>query len=197
MSRPISFPSLKYHFLIRFVVHKRCHEFVTFVCPGVDAGPGSEVKWDLWFCEHWWVVKKLLQIERSRHKFRPHSYSSPTFCDHCGSLLYGLLNQGLQCSGHDNTYLFIDSWSWTVIRMRDECPQALWGERARPVWVWPHWEAGQVRLTSQRPDWWQVWQYFQDTSRDRDGGGGHNSVCQGEFETDKRFQVHLAVSLKM
>ena len=30
-------------------------------------------------------------------------------------------------------------------------------------------------------------QYFQDTSRDRDGGGGHNSLSQGECETDKRF----------
>ncbi|XP_077076960.1 protein kinase C, eta, b isoform X1 [Siphateles boraxobius] len=65
------------------VVHKRCHNLIVSECPRMK--------------------KDLNEDQRQGfsvnlpHQFREHNYKVPTYCNHCGSLLYGLIKQGLQC----------------------------------------------------------------------------------------------------
>ncbi|BES90399.1 unnamed protein product [Nesidiocoris tenuis] len=66
------------------VVHKRCHLYVVTKCPGMKD-----------------ETSQTVQAQRFNvnvpHRFVMHNYKRFTFCDHCGSLLYGLIKQGLQC----------------------------------------------------------------------------------------------------
>lgn len=64
------------------VVHKRCHEMIITRCPGV---PDDKTEDSSGF---------KINVP---HRFDNHNYMKFTWCDHCGSLLYGLTKQGLQC----------------------------------------------------------------------------------------------------
>ncbi|XP_076841794.1 protein kinase C eta type [Brachyhypopomus gauderio] len=66
------------------VVHKRCHQYVVTVCPRMKK-PAKEQTTNQGFS---------INVP---HKFSTHNYKVPTFCDHCGSLLWGIFKQGLQC----------------------------------------------------------------------------------------------------
>ncbi|XP_060520521.1 protein kinase C [Cylas formicarius] len=64
------------------VVHKRCHRLVLTKCPGMQ--------------EETTLQSTGFNVNVP-HRFVVHNYKRFTFCDHCGSLLYGLTRQGLQC----------------------------------------------------------------------------------------------------
>ncbi|XP_028396044.1 calcium-independent protein kinase C-like [Dendronephthya gigantea] len=66
------------------VVHKRCHESVVTACPG-HKDEASEL-----------IGGSRFTINVP-HRFHVHTYRRPTFCNHCGSMLYGLYRQGVQC----------------------------------------------------------------------------------------------------
>uniref|UniRef100_A0A8C1JHL4 Protein kinase C n=1 Tax=Cyprinus carpio TaxID=7962 RepID=A0A8C1JHL4_CYPCA len=65
------------------VVHKRCHDLVVTECTRMkkDSNEGQRQGFGI----------------NVPHQFREHTYKVPTYCNHCGSLLYGLMKQGIQC----------------------------------------------------------------------------------------------------
>ncbi|CAG9813272.1 unnamed protein product [Phaedon cochleariae] len=63
------------------VVHKKCHHTVVTKCPGMQDESSQSTGFKV----------------NVPHRFVVHNYKRFTFCDHCGSLLYGLIKQGLQC----------------------------------------------------------------------------------------------------
>jgi len=69
-----------------FTLHKDCHTFVAFECPKVIEGVVASVD-----------IKSV----KHPHKFAVHTYLSPTFCDQCGAMLYGLYHQGHKCANAD------------------------------------------------------------------------------------------------
>uniref|UniRef100_A0A336JY49 protein kinase C n=1 Tax=Culicoides sonorensis TaxID=179676 RepID=A0A336JY49_CULSO len=70
-------------------VHKRCHEKLLGQCSGSSSNTESTN-----------YLRERLKIDVP-HRFRVYTFMSPTFCDHCGSLLYGFFRQGLKCEDCD------------------------------------------------------------------------------------------------
>ncbi|XP_055541344.1 protein kinase C isoform X3 [Wyeomyia smithii] len=69
------------------VVHKRCHSSVVTKCPKKKDEQAKPTPQDA-------AQRFNVNIP---HRFSVHSFKRLTFCDHCGSLLYGIIRQGLKC----------------------------------------------------------------------------------------------------
>uniref|UniRef100_A0A667YIL0 Protein kinase C n=1 Tax=Myripristis murdjan TaxID=586833 RepID=A0A667YIL0_9TELE len=66
-------------------IHKKCIDKIIGKCTGTAANSRDTV-----------FQKERFKIDMP-HRFKYYNYKSPTFCDHCGSLLWGLYRQGLKC----------------------------------------------------------------------------------------------------
>eukprot|EP00094_Tigriopus_californicus_P006651 TCALIF_06403-PC protein Name:"Similar to tpa-1 Protein kinase C-like 1 (Caenorhabditis elegans)" AED:0.17 eAED:0.17 QI:368/0.75/0.55/1/0.5/0.44/9/0/1559 len=66
-------------------VHQRCYKKLLCKCEGNVEQTESTI-----------LMRERFKLNVP-HRFRLASFSSPTFCDHCGSMIYGLFKQGLQC----------------------------------------------------------------------------------------------------
>ncbi|XP_046755827.1 protein kinase C delta type isoform X4 [Gallus gallus] len=66
-------------------IHKKCIDKIIGRCTGTAANSRDTM-----------FQKERFNIDMP-HRFKVYNYMSPTFCDHCGSLLWGLVRQGLKC----------------------------------------------------------------------------------------------------
>lgn len=67
----------------RMAVHRRCYANVFGKCRSKEENDDNENEID--------------GDPSKPHTFEVYSFKTPTFCDHCGSLLYGCCSQGLKC----------------------------------------------------------------------------------------------------
>ena len=72
------------------VIHKKCLDNVVTICAG-DPGVGT--------CQVNSEIDEAIAGLRLEvpHSWKGKTYHKPTFCEHCGSLIWGLFNQGMQC----------------------------------------------------------------------------------------------------
>lgn len=77
--------------LCTLVSHKRCHELIVTRCSG-----NKDLRTDSGSLAAQATGSSRFGMNIP-HTFKEHFFKKPTFCDHCGSLIYGLYKQGLLC----------------------------------------------------------------------------------------------------
>uniref|UniRef100_A0A8B9HCZ3 Protein kinase C n=1 Tax=Astyanax mexicanus TaxID=7994 RepID=A0A8B9HCZ3_ASTMX len=66
-------------------IHKKCIDKVIAKCTGSAINSKETM-----------IHKERFKIDMP-HRFKVYNYKSPTFCEHCGTLLWGIARQGLKC----------------------------------------------------------------------------------------------------
>ncbi|XP_066523532.1 protein kinase C theta type [Hoplias malabaricus] len=66
-------------------IHKKCIDKVIAKCTGSAINSKETM-----------IHKERFKMDIP-HRFKVYNYKSPTFCEHCGTLLWGLARQGLKC----------------------------------------------------------------------------------------------------
>ncbi|XP_041709498.1 protein kinase C theta type [Coregonus clupeaformis] len=66
-------------------IHKKCIDKIIAKCTGSAINSKETM-----------IHKERFKIDMP-HRFKVYNYKSPTFCEHCGTLLWGLAKQGLKC----------------------------------------------------------------------------------------------------
>ncbi|XP_055383057.1 putative protein kinase C delta type homolog isoform X2 [Condylostylus longicornis] len=69
--------------------HKKCHDKLLGKCSGSSFNSASTI-----------YLRERFKVDVP-HRFKPYTFMGPTFCDHCGSMLYGFFKQGVKCEECD------------------------------------------------------------------------------------------------
>jgi hypothetical protein len=65
------------------------------------------------------------------HALSVHSYKTPTFCDFCGEMLFGLVRQGLKCEGAYFLTILCEKMLHCYFRMWSKLSQEMCGQSSK------------------------------------------------------------------
>ena len=92
-----------------YTAHIKCLDSILAKCTGAAQTGTLNMVWRLELMPrcamftrvpsvHFQFLKERFKIDVP-HRFKPHSFLGPNFCDMCGQMMHGIFRQGLKCEG--------------------------------------------------------------------------------------------------